>query len=215
MRTIGEILRKARLEKKLTLEDIERNLRIRKKYLSALEENAWDKLPALPYIKGFLRNYSAHLGLLPEEMVAIFRRQFRQQEKAGLLPEGIIDPLNKPLLNITPQTATAFIVIASIVLFFSYLFLQYKAYVSPPNLTLIKPQEGEVIASETVQVVGQTDSDAVVSINNQKIALSQNGEFSTNLSLAPGVNTISIEATSKHGKKRTTTRTIQVKESNP
>jgi cytoskeletal protein RodZ len=210
MRTVGEILKKARLEKRLALEEIEKILRIRKKYLLALEENAWEKLPALPYIKGFLRNYSAFLDLVPEEMVAIFRRQWRWQEKTGLLPEGVTNPLDKPLLHLTPQGATAFIVISSIVVFLSYLFFQYKAYVSPPNLTVNKPLEGEIASVGTVEVVGKADSDAVVSINNQKVALSQNGEFSANISLPPGVNTILIEAASKYGKKRTVTRTIQI-----
>jgi len=41
MRTVGEILKKARQEKNLTLDEIEKSLRIRKKFLMALEENAW------------------------------------------------------------------------------------------------------------------------------------------------------------------------------
>ena len=52
MLTVGEILIKARSEKKLSLEEIEKKIRIRKKFLIALEDNDWDRLPSLPYIKG-------------------------------------------------------------------------------------------------------------------------------------------------------------------
>ena len=52
MRTIGEILKKARIEKKYTLEEIEDQIRIRRKFLQALEDNNWLKLPSLTYIKG-------------------------------------------------------------------------------------------------------------------------------------------------------------------
>jgi len=210
MHTVGEILKKARIEKNLSLENIEKNLRIRKKFLIAIEENAWDRLPSLPYIKGFLRSYSSYLGLKSEEIIAIFRRQFSLQEKSGLLPDGLTHPVNEPSIRFTPQLAVITIITSFIVLFFSYLFLQYKAYTNPPNLIVEKPQEGEILLSDKIIVTGKTDNQAVISVNNQKIAVSQNGEFSTTLSLPPGVNTILIESVSKYGKKRSITRTIQV-----
>lgn len=212
MRTVGEILRKVRLEKRLTFEDIEKATKIRKKFLLALEENAWQRLPSLPYIKGFIRNYSLFLGLKPDEMIAIFRRHFSGQEKTGLLPAGLTHPLDEPVFRMTPQIGLVGITIAFFLLFFGYLFLQYKSYTSPPDLVVTQPKEGEVIQTSKVEIVGQTAADAVVSINNQKIALSTNGEFTTTLLLSPGVNSIIIESTSKYGKKKTITRTIQVQE---
>ena len=210
MRTIGEILKKGRIEKKLAYEDIERQLRIRKKFLIALEENDWDRLPSLPYIKGFIKNYSTFLGLNADEMLAVFRRQFSLSQKDGLLPEGISKPLNVPFVRFTPQTIILITLLSFIILLFTYLFFQYQAFTGPPNLTISKPQEGEIVSSEEVQIVGKTDPDAVVSINNQKIAVAQNGEFSLKLTLSPDTNTIVIEATSKYGKKKTVKRTIQV-----
>lgn len=212
MRTVGEILKKARLEKRLNFEDIEKSTKIRKKFLQALEENSWEKLPSLPYIKGFIRTYSEYLGLRSDEMVAIFRRHFRDQEKTGLLPTGLTHPLDEPVLRFTPQIGLIVIIISFIVLFFGYLFLQYQSYTNPPNLTVNKPMEGEIVKTSKIEISGKTDIDAVIAINNQKIALSTNGEFTTNLLLSPGINSIIIESTSKYGKKRTITRTIQVTE---
>ncbi len=210
MRTVGDILKKARIEKKLEFEEIEKNLRIRKKFLQALEENAWGKLPSLPYIKGFLRNYSSYLGLKPEEMVAVFRRQFREQQKSGLLPKGLSEPLDEPIFRFTPQIVFAAIIFFFLFFFFGYLFIQYKAYISPPNLIITQPLEGEIIKNDKIMISGKTDNDAVVSVNNDKIALTGKGEFSTTLTLLPGVNTIIVESTSKYGKKKTLTRTIQI-----
>lgn len=212
MRTVGEILKKARLEKKLNFEDIEKSTKIRKKFLLALEENAWEKLPSLPYIKGFIRNYSIFLGLKPDEMVAIFRRNFQEHEKTGILPSGLTHPLDEPAFHFTPQVGLAGIIAVFLLLFFGYLFLQFRSYTNPPNLNIIKPAEGEIFSTGKIQVAGKTDEDAVISVNNQKIALTQNGEFTTALLLSPGVNSIIIESTSKYGKTRTVTRTIQVKE---
>lgn len=212
MKTVGEILKKARTEKGLELDDIEKQLRIRKKFLEALEENEWNRLPSTPYIKGFLRNYSLFLGLKPEEMVAIFRRQFGEQQRAGLIPEGLTHPLNEPLFKLTPQTAVLGIISLFLIFFFGYLIFQYKSYISPPELAVNQPKEGEILTSSRIQVEGKTDNDAVISVNNQKIALGKNGEFSTIISLLPGVNVITIESTSKYGKKRTLTRTVEIAE---
>lgn len=210
MRTVGEILKKARLEKNILLEDVEKTLRIRKKFLLALEENAWNKLPALPYIKGFIRNYSNYLGLKPDEMLAIFRRQFSFREKGTVLPEGLAHPLDEPVFRFTPQVLVGVTIISFIVFFFGYLFLQFKNYTSPPNLAINSPKEGEVINTDKIEITGKTDADAVVSVNNLKIAVNEKGEFTSTVRLNPGINTINIESVSKYGKKRTINRTIQV-----
>lgn len=212
MKTVGEILKKVRIEKKLDFEDIETATKIRKKFLIALEENDWNKMPSLPYIKGFIRSYSSYLGLKPDEMVAIFRRHFQEQEKNRLLPSGLAHPLNEPMLRFSPQIGLIGILIAFLILFFGYLFFQYTSYTNPPNLVITKPLEGEILNSNKISLAGKTDADAVVSVNNQKVALSVNGEFTTTLLLSPGVNSILIESTSKYGKKKTATRTIQIQE---
>lgn len=210
MRTIGEILKKARLERKYSLEEVEKNIKIRKKFLIALEENSWQNLPALPYIKGFLNNYSLFLELNPLEMLAIFRRQFRHQEKEGLLPVGLTNPLDEPLIKFTPKTISIAVIIMFMLFFFGYLFYQYKNLTNPPFLNLISPQEGEILKTDLVLVTGKTDLDSVVSINNQKVALNSDGQFTASLKLSPGINSILIESTSKFGRKRTVTRTIQI-----
>ena len=208
MRTIGEILKRARLERKLEFEEIEKTLKIRKKFLIALEENNWGKLPSLPYIKGFLRNYSNYLGLKPEEMVAIFRRQFQEKDKTRLLPTGLTNPLNEPIIQFTPKLTVALVISVFLLLFFGYLFTQYKNYTSVPQLIIQQPAEGEILNTDKVKIAGKTDNDAVISINNQKIAVTADGEFSTTITLPPGVSTLTIESTGKSGKKRTINRII-------
>lgn len=210
MRTIGEILKKVRLEKNLTYEAIEKQLRIRKKYLIALEDNDWINLPSLTYIKGFLRNYSEFLGLKEDEMVAIFRRQYHDRDKTGILPEGVTTPLNDPVFRLTPRSSVVLITVSCVFIFFAYLTIQYYTFISPPSLAVDSPQEGEIIIGEIVEITGKSDPDAVVEINDQKIALSDRGEFSIKLTLVPGINTVNITSISKFGKKRTLSRTIQL-----
>ncbi|MBI3955588.1 helix-turn-helix domain-containing protein [Candidatus Gottesmanbacteria bacterium] len=210
MHTIGEILKRARLEKKLTFEEIEIHLRIRKKFLVALEENSWEKLPSLPYIKGFLKNYSSFLGLKPDEMLAIFRRQFRQQERQGLLPEGVTEPLNQSFFRYTPKTISILVIVFFILFFLGYLFYQYRNITSPPPLEITSPKEGQIFSSDRISVTGITNTDAVILVNNQKIAVDESGHFFTTITFAPGTNIVVVESVSKYNRKNTVKRTIQI-----
>ena len=60
---IGDSLREARTRRGLSPADVHKAIRIRERYLTALEEERWDMLPGEAYTKGFLRTYSEYLGL--------------------------------------------------------------------------------------------------------------------------------------------------------
>src|SRR5947207_14946808 len=60
---IGESLREARLAQGLELGDVEARIKIRPRYLRALEAEDWDALPGDAYVRGFLRTYGDFLGL--------------------------------------------------------------------------------------------------------------------------------------------------------
>jgi len=60
---IGNSLREARHRQQLELSEVEQATKIRARYLRALEEEAFDVLPAQTYVKGFLRTYADWLGL--------------------------------------------------------------------------------------------------------------------------------------------------------
>ena len=61
--TIGEKLRKARLEKNLTLDQIFQAIHVRQRFLTALEENQRELLPSAVQGRGFLGMYADFLGI--------------------------------------------------------------------------------------------------------------------------------------------------------
>ena len=60
---IGSSLREARERQGLDLATVERETKIRGKYIRALEDEQFELLPAQTYVKGFLRTYAETLGL--------------------------------------------------------------------------------------------------------------------------------------------------------
>jgi cytoskeletal protein RodZ len=61
--SVGERLRVAREEKKMSLEDIAAQTRIPQRHLESIERSEWDKLPAPTYTIGFARSYATCVGL--------------------------------------------------------------------------------------------------------------------------------------------------------
>ncbi|MEW5933591.1 MAG: helix-turn-helix domain-containing protein, partial [Bacillota bacterium] len=58
MREIGELLRRTREEKGLTLKEAQVETKIRTRYLEALERGDDSVVPGEVYFRGFLRSYA-------------------------------------------------------------------------------------------------------------------------------------------------------------
>lgn len=95
MRTVAEILKKAREEKKLSLEEVHKITKIRLKYLEAIEKGDWKALPGIAYVRGFIKVYSDVLGLDPEKMMVLFRREYKDLEKTEVLPQSFKEDISE------------------------------------------------------------------------------------------------------------------------
>jgi len=73
MKDIGNFLRESREAKGISLIEVEKDLKIRKKYLQALEEGNVDVIPGKTYIVGYLRNYSKYLDIDEENINQIIQ----------------------------------------------------------------------------------------------------------------------------------------------
>lgn len=72
MKRTGEILRKAREEKKLSLHEIGLSLKISSKVLKSIEEGDEKSLPAKTFLRGFVQSYANFLHLNSDEVLAVF-----------------------------------------------------------------------------------------------------------------------------------------------
>jgi cytoskeleton protein RodZ len=70
---IGPILEKKRLEKGLSLKEVEQATKIRTRYLQGLEREDPTVLPDPVYTRGFLKTYANYLGLDGEQLSREFR----------------------------------------------------------------------------------------------------------------------------------------------
>src|ERR1700757_4124058 len=93
---IGGSLREARLKRNLTPADVQKAIRIRDRYLQALEEERWELLPGDAYVKGFLRTYADYLGLDGSLYVEEYNSRFATpDEQPQLVPERFARTSNR------------------------------------------------------------------------------------------------------------------------
>src|SRR3712207_5244838 len=71
MTGLGQRLTEAREARGVSLEQVERDTRIVRRYLLALEREDFSVFPAEVYARGFLRSYASYLGLDPAPIVAL------------------------------------------------------------------------------------------------------------------------------------------------
>jgi cytoskeletal protein RodZ len=208
MKTVGEILSEARKNKSLSLEDAENATKIRLKFLRAMEADDFSTMPSLSYAKGFVKNYSEYLGLNSRTVLAFFRRQTVDAPKSSLLPKGMGEPLNRSLFQLTPGRFVISIIILLASLFFIYLGVQYRTLQQTPTLSIDSPKPQMVTTDKRVDVLGNTDPDATVTVNGVSVLVRSDGKFFDQVSLDPGVNKLTIIATSRLGK--TSTKVLEV-----
>lgn len=83
---IGTRLRDRRIERALSLVEVERDTRINREYLAAIEAERFDVLPAPVYARGFVRSYARYLGLPEHEALAAMPREMPRPEGLEPLP---------------------------------------------------------------------------------------------------------------------------------
>ena len=81
----------------------------------------------------------------------------------------------------------------------------------PPSLRVIEPVE-QAQAKSPVFVRGLTTTDAIVTVNTKPVALTQDGEFVTEVEFSSGEHTIVIEAKGRNGKRKIVERQVIIVE---
>ena len=212
MRTVGQILKEEREKKFYTLEEVEKSTKIRKELLLALEEGQYDKLPPATFVQGFIKNYGKFLGLNTEKLLSYFRREFSEVRNPARVLSSLKSPIDSKKIKLTPGMILIGVIVTLVVIFFTYLWFQYRSLVGAPVLEIIEPPDQLTTSTNEIMVIGKADLEVKVSINEQEIAIDEDGKFSQIIKLSENVNNIFITATSKSGKQTKLQRTIFLKQ---
>ena len=208
MRTLGKYLLSARKKSSLSLIKVADQTKIPLHHLRSLEKDDFSRFPSLTIAKGFTQNYAHFLKLNTRLALALLRRDYPTPRHLSPTPPSARLWLSRlglrflPLLN--PQS---FFIGLVALLVFGYLFSQLIAFYLRPRLIITSPQPNSTVSTQFI-LTGQTNSQAVLEINQQVVPVDGQGNFSYQLILSPGTQVITLIA--QNSPKRSTTKQIFV-----
>ncbi|QHW30003.1 helix-turn-helix domain-containing protein [Paenibacillus rhizovicinus] len=100
MSDLGALLKKAREQRNLSLDDIQDLTKIRKRYLEAIEEGDYSVLPGSFYVRAFVKNYAESVGLDAEEVLRLYNKEIPSN-----VPEQVIEPVQRPRRRAQTQSS--------------------------------------------------------------------------------------------------------------
>ncbi len=118
--SLGEYLKRERLLRNITLEDVARITKVSQQFLKALEEGNYQILPGEAFVKGFLRAYAKVIGLEPNEIILIY-------DEYNKAKEGRVDPTSRHTKKevVVPKSHVSSALIVAIVIVFLLLGAAY------------------------------------------------------------------------------------------
>ena len=79
----GPELRRIRKKMNISIEEIASDTKINVRYLRSIEEEQYDMLPAVVYIRGYVTLYARHLGIDRQEVVRQYMKRYREWQRCS------------------------------------------------------------------------------------------------------------------------------------
>jgi cytoskeletal protein RodZ len=199
---LGEVLRAAREARGVDIVRVERETKIRARYLQALEGGEYGELPGPVYTKGFLRNYGAYLGLDAEYLIDLYRLESAEAVVERPSPPQTPRPLARRRARtfvLTPSVIVAALLTVGVGAFVAYIAWELITFARTPELRITQPA-GDVSAHTelTYTLRGQTAPRAEIRVSggreNPTVRADAEGRFSVTVELVPGSNVITLTA---------------------
>lgn len=177
---IGERLKEAREAANLSLESLQENTKIQKRYLEAIEQGNFHILPGKFYARAFIKEYANAVGLDPNQLLEEYKEELPQQEEETSAEYTQIhrsrkdgNPTkNTAIFSFIPTVIVVLLIVG--ILFAAYYF--YQQTLSDKSTEPVDQQDdNEVIYSpdEEEQSNGGTGDD---NINSDTDSNSDSGE---------------------------------------
>ncbi|OGE83776.1 MAG: hypothetical protein A2846_04795 [Candidatus Doudnabacteria bacterium RIFCSPHIGHO2_01_FULL_49_9] len=211
--TLGEYLVSLRAHLGMSVTEISKVAKIPPKYITALEDGDYARLPATVYVRGFLKTLAEIYRVEHKNLLALYEQEKGLSDQLATPAPDTANPGRAmPRFIFSPRTLIA----ASVILLglgsIGYLYLQISSVRRPPLLEVFSPEGDGAVDSSFLALDGRTEPGTNVYLNNQPVVVDANGKFHENLSLAPGMNQLVITATNKFDKHTIITRQVLIPE---
>jgi cytoskeletal protein RodZ len=197
MITAGEVLKNKRELLKKSLERVSADTKIQKRFLEYIENNQFEYFDSEVFLTGFIKIYAKYLDLDTSKVLALYRRSNPNKTPRNT-PNKKEDPKPSKKLKEKPTLEPKLIITILLGIFllaiFAYIGFQIYKFQRPPSLEITSPAADSEVQTEDILVEGETDSESIIEINGTAVETNEQGEFSHEVTLKEGLNTITVKA---------------------
>ncbi|MFA5099001.1 MAG: helix-turn-helix domain-containing protein [Candidatus Paceibacterota bacterium] len=177
-------------------------------YLSALSSGDPKKLPASPYVRGYLAKIADVLKIDVDSLLEAYKQEISIWPAKSSGPEDKLPPNRFALKNkrkITIIGASA----AGILAILIFLAFQFSGFLGNPKIEIINPVEDSiVINSPIIKLTGIINPQDKLTINGEEVLAKTDGRFEKEFSLQPGPNEVKFTVKRFLGKEITVPKMI-------
>src|SRR3989344_2546460 len=137
---------------------------IPERYIWALHNMAFDKLPAAPYVRGYIQKISETLHLNHDELWELYKKELEHKTS------GVYDtlPVNRFAIRHLSRKTLFFIALGMAIII--YTVFNLNRIIGQPNLFVTSPNESVTTASnETFLITGTLNQRDKLSINGREV----------------------------------------------
>ena len=202
--TLGNTLHKTRLEQNISLEEVQSATNIQAKYLVFLEEGNYQKLPGNIYTKSWIKIYGKFLGLDISDLLSEFKIEKSISDKLTKVESLSLSnkDFSKKTKFLGPRLLKISIIGLVVIILLGYLAWEVNNIVSAPEVNIIQPVNNFKTTESHILIIGETEPEVQLTINNDRIVLDADGNWQQNVNLVAGLNNLEISAKKKHSKTR-------------
>ncbi len=200
---IANQLKQTRLDRKLSIGKLSKELKIPESTLKDLENSSDTTIPA-SHLPGLARRYAQHLGLADGDIESMLADPDKTQ--ASGLQRRRQRKSRSPIV-LSRLTSIAAVGVAAAVVA-GYALFQIYGLTSNPRLTVTEPASDTVATQSDYEVRGRAGADTSVLVNGDPVVLSEDGEFAVTIYLQEGRNSLEVSAINNFSRQTTIQRTI-------
>lgn len=200
MKSIGEVLAESRQKRGWSQQRLAQETTVPVEFIKQLEKQDYHQLPARSLVQGYIQLMANALRIPEDTALALFRRDFPLDStvKPTVRRSSALSRWGSSTLWWQPKIISVAGVLVLLLLIASILLIQWQKLGQPPQLKVTSLENHSLITSP-VNVTGQTDPGATVTINTEIVSLDQQGNFSYEMELPSGERSIVIQARDARG----------------
>lgn len=174
---VGDILRKERITRRITVETIAKDLKLNVNYIKALEDSDYSSLPADPYVRVYLRSLAKYLSLDSDQILSEFYKERGLEQEH--YQKDTSNKLEISMQKAEPKKSPTFLITSVLVLLIGVL-----AYVANQNGWIPKKDQVQATSpAETVTADTLIDEDSLVATLAAPVSDSLTGSDTSEVAL--------------------------------